>query len=124
MFRNHKEHIARSLSGNVQAGNVKRLRVNITVHEVTKEFAECIGSDIRWRQHRLLRIQAGAKIIIVIGQNIDLGYCGGISTGRVKQSGGEKSVDDAKHRTISQKIAAAKGGGTPTVRIESAPVFK
>src|SRR4051812_9057716 len=40
MFGRDKNDVVSALSGDIQAGNIQRLSVNITVHAVCEEFAE------------------------------------------------------------------------------------
>ena len=72
MFGGDKQDVMGSLAGNVHARDIQRLRIDVTINAVSKELAEGVGIDVGGSQQRFVQVLAGAGIIVVVGQHIDL----------------------------------------------------
>ena len=64
------QDVVDALAGDRHAGHVERLGVDLAVDAVDAEQAERARLDVRRRQDRLARVQAVARGVVVIGQDI------------------------------------------------------
>ena len=67
----HEDDVVRhSADGDI--GRVERLRVHKTIHRIREELAETGRTDVGRGETRLLEVLAGAAIVVVIRQDLDL----------------------------------------------------
>ena len=72
VLRGDKQHVASARGWDIQTGNIKRLRINVAIHVIGKEFAESAGLDVGGGKKTFIQILSGSGIVIVISQDIDL----------------------------------------------------
>src|SRR5579862_8511972 len=69
----HEDHIAGSLAGNRNIGNVERLGVNLTVHGARKELTKRIDVDVRGVEDGLAQVRACAIQVVMLSRYRYLG---------------------------------------------------
>ena len=64
------DHIMDAVSRNREIGNVKWLRVNLSVDRNNKKLAELVEIDVRRRENGLAQILPGSCEIVMPGENV------------------------------------------------------
>ena len=67
-----EHHVVNAFVGDCHIGHVERLRIDLPINGVGKEFAEGIGVDIRMGEDGLVEVLTAARIVVVVGEHIDL----------------------------------------------------
>ena len=70
VFRSNEENVVFAFPWDIDAGNVERLRVDVAVHFEGEQPAELRGVDVCRRQHSLVQIRAGARVVILGCQHL------------------------------------------------------
>ena len=68
-----EDNIARCLAWDAQAGNIKRLRIDLAVDTICEQLAERGGIHVRGAEEGFFEIRARTRIIVVISQDVHLG---------------------------------------------------
>ena len=71
MLRGDKDHVVSPLPWKDKIGDVKRLGINITVHRVSHQASEVRHVDVGQGEKHFIGIGPLARVVIVIGQNIE-----------------------------------------------------
>ena len=69
MLGGNECHLMNALASNRHISQQQWLGVNVTIHRIGKESAETVGVDVRQRQIGFGKVLAGARKIVVVGQN-------------------------------------------------------
>ncbi len=69
----HDHQIMDPFAGDVHVGHHERLRVNPVIHRMRGDQPEAIHVDVRVGEGRLVGILTRARIVVVIGEDGDLG---------------------------------------------------
>src|ERR1700689_2731838 len=72
VLRGNVDDVVLSLAWHGYALEFDRLRINLTVHGLTEQLAEACGIYVRGCEHTLVEILAGAKVVVMVGHDIDL----------------------------------------------------
>ena len=73
MQRDHVHHIVDAFLRDVDVGNIERLSCNQAIDRLREEGSELRGVYVGWRQESFVGIQAGTRIVIVLGEHVHLG---------------------------------------------------
>src|ERR1700730_7196901 len=71
MFGGDMDNIMRSPTDR-EIREIQGLRINSPIHRSGKQLAELRAVDVRWGENRLLRILAGAGVIVMVSRDVDL----------------------------------------------------
>ena len=72
MLRRDVHHVVHLAVVHQDIAGIKRLADDNAVYSMSEKPSEFTHRDVRGRQHSLIRIQAGPRIVVVLGQNIVL----------------------------------------------------
>ena len=72
VFGGDEDGVVNALAGNSESGDVKRLCVDVAIDGVGKKFSKGGGVDVGRRENGFIQVRAGAGVVIVIGQHVDL----------------------------------------------------
>ena len=65
------DDVVNAFSRNAEIGNVKRLRVNLSVGRNNEKLAELVKINVRRRENCLVQVLAGSCAVVVPGKNVD-----------------------------------------------------
>jgi hypothetical protein len=68
----HEHEVPETQAGNVDVGDVQRLRIDVSVDLICEQPPERSGYDVRRPQHCLRGVLAGAAVVVVVGEHADL----------------------------------------------------
>src|SRR5205085_10779486 len=68
-----EDDVVGALAGDGKTGQVKRLGIDLAVYPEVEEQAETVHVDVGRRQDGLAGIEAGPRVVVVVGQHADRG---------------------------------------------------
>jgi hypothetical protein len=73
MFRGDEDDVVGSLSGDLDAGHVKRLGIDVAIHRKGEDLAEMGGVDVGGSQRGLMQRGAGAGVVVLRSEHLSGG---------------------------------------------------